>query len=107
VLVVGSGASAYDLLELCLKHRARRIAWVYRTTRWMRPTQKPKNIAADTRALAKLQMLGDSAEKISRDITQDFRQRYEKFGLQASRGGFRSAAPSAHPRPSRDDRALP
>lgn len=82
VLVVGGGASAYDLLELCLNHRARRIVWVYRTTRWMRPTQKPKNIAGDTRALAKLQMLGNSAEKISRDITQDFRQRYEKFGLQ-------------------------
>jgi len=82
VLVVGGGASAYDLLELCLKHHAHRIVWVYRKTRWMRPTQKPKNIAGDTRALAKMQMLGNSAEKISRDITQDFRQRYEKFGLQ-------------------------
>ena len=82
VLVVGGGASAYDLLELCLKHRARRIAWVYRATRWMRPTQKPKNIAGDTRALAKMQMLGNSAEKISREITRDFRERYEKFGLQ-------------------------
>jgi hypothetical protein len=82
VLVVGGGASAYDLIELCLKHQARRIAWVYRATRWMRPTQKPKNIAGDTRALARMQMLGNSAEKISRDITQDFRQRYEKYGLQ-------------------------
>jgi Pyridine nucleotide-disulphide oxidoreductase len=82
VLVVGGGASAYDLLELSLKHQARRIAWVYRATRWMRPTRKPKNIAGDTRALAKMQMLGNSAEKISRDITQDFRQRYEEFGLQ-------------------------
>jgi cation diffusion facilitator CzcD-associated flavoprotein CzcO len=82
VLVVGGGASAYDLLELCLKHQARRIAWVYRTTRWMRPTQKPKNIAGDTRALARMQMLGNSAEGISRHITQDFRERYEKYGLQ-------------------------
>ncbi len=82
VLVVGGGASAYDLLEQCLKHRARRIAWVYRATRWMRPTQKPKNIAGDTRALARMQMLGNSAEKISRDITQDFRERYEQYGLQ-------------------------
>jgi cation diffusion facilitator CzcD-associated flavoprotein CzcO len=82
VLVVGGGASAYDLLELCLKHRARRIAWVYRATRWMRPTQKPKNIAGDTRALARMQMLGNSAEEISREITRDFRERYEKFGLQ-------------------------
>lgn len=82
VLVVGGGASAYDLIELCLKHQARRIAWVYRATRWMRPTQKPKNIAGDTRALARMQMLGNSAEKISRDITQDFRQRYEQYGLQ-------------------------
>jgi cation diffusion facilitator CzcD-associated flavoprotein CzcO len=82
VLVVGGGASAYDLIELCLKHQARRIAWVYRATRWMRPTQKPKNIAGDTRALARMQMLGNSAEQISRDITRDFRQRYEQYGLQ-------------------------
>jgi cation diffusion facilitator CzcD-associated flavoprotein CzcO len=82
VLVVGGGASAYDLLELCLKHHARRIVWVYRATRWMRPTQKPKNIAGDTRALARMQMLGNSAEQISRDITRDFRERYEKYGLQ-------------------------
>lgn len=82
VLVVGGGASAYDLIELCLRQRARRIAWVYRATRWMRPTRKPKNVAGDTRALARMQMLGRSAEQISREITRDFRQRYEKFGLQ-------------------------
>jgi len=82
VLVVGGGASAFDLLELCLRHGARRIAWVYRATRWMRPTRKPKNVAGDTRALAQMQMSGRSAEQISREITRDFRRRYERFGLQ-------------------------
>lgn len=81
VLVVGGGASGYDLIELCLKHRARRIAWVYRSTRWMKATGRPKNVAGDTRALARMQMLGNSADEISRDINRNFRERYEKYGL--------------------------
>ena len=82
VMVVGGGASAYDLLDLCLEHKARRIVWIYRSLRWMVPTRKPKNVAGSVRGLAKQQMLGNSVEEISRDINQDLRGRYEKFGLQ-------------------------
>jgi len=82
VVVVGGGASAYDLLDLCFEHRARRVIWVYRSLRWMVPTRKPKNLAGSVRGLAKLQMLGHSVEKISRDIDLDLRGRYKKFGLE-------------------------
>lgn len=82
VVVVGGGASAYDLLDLCLERGARRVAWVYRSLKWMAPTRKPKRDAADIRGLARMQMLGTPAEEISRAIHQDLRARYEKFGLE-------------------------
>ena len=31
VVVVGGGASAYDLLDLCFDYKARRVVWVYRS----------------------------------------------------------------------------
>ena len=39
VLVAGGGASAFDLLELCFQHGARRVIWAYRGTRWFMPTR--------------------------------------------------------------------
>ena len=79
VVVVGGGASAYDLLELCLEYRARRIVWVYRSLRWMMPTRKPKHLASDIRGLARLQMQNVSVEEISRGVNLDLRGRYAKF----------------------------
>ena len=81
VVVVGGGASAYDLLELCFEHQAQHIAWVYRTLKWMVPTRKPKHVAGDIRGLAKQQMQGLSVEDINRVVNLDLRGRYEKFGL--------------------------
>lgn len=85
VLVVGGGASAYDLLDLCFAYRARRVAWVYRSLKWMVPTRKPKHLAGDLRGLSRQQMLGVSVEQMNIDINQDLLGRYEKFGLQEIR----------------------
>jgi len=82
VVVVGGGASAYDLLDLCFEHAARRVVWVYRSLKWMTPTRKPKHLAADIRGLAKMQMLDTPVEQMSSAVNQDLRARYEKFGIQ-------------------------
>lgn len=42
VLVVGGGASAFDLLELCFQQGAKRVVWAYRGTKWFVPTKKTK-----------------------------------------------------------------
>ncbi len=81
VVVVGGGASAFDLLELCLQHEARRIVWVYRGLHWFTPTRKPKHIAGSVRGFARMQASGMTAEEQSAAINADMRSRYEKFGL--------------------------
>ncbi len=81
VLVVGGGASAMDLLDLCFDQRARRVDWVYRSVKWMMPTRKPKHVAGDIRALARMQMQGVSVAQMNRELNADLRQRYDKFGL--------------------------
>lgn len=81
VVVVGGGASAYDLLDLCLEHAARRVTWVYRSLKWMMPTRKVKHLAADIRGMAKMQMADTPVALMSRAVNQDLRARYEKFGI--------------------------
>jgi Pyridine nucleotide-disulphide oxidoreductase len=81
VLVVGGGASALDLLELCFQHAARRIVWVYRGLHWFLPTRKPKHIAGSVRGFARLQASGMTALQQSAAIGADMRARYEKFGI--------------------------
>ena len=83
VMVVGGGASAFDLLDLCIEHGARRIAWVYRGTRWFLPTTRPKAIAGSVRPFAKMQANGLSAAQQSAMLGADMTARYAKFGLQA------------------------
>jgi cation diffusion facilitator CzcD-associated flavoprotein CzcO len=83
VMVVGGGASAFDLLDLCLEQGARRIAWVYRDVRWFSPTRKTKAIAGTVRPFAKLQADGLSAAEQSAAIESDLAGRYAKFGIQA------------------------
>ena len=82
VTVVGGGASAYDLLDLCFAHGARSVAWIYRSTKWMRPTRQVKYLGIDMRLLAKYQMLGLSTSAVNRRINEDLRARYAKAGLQ-------------------------
>jgi len=83
VLVVGGGASAFDLLDLCLSQEARRIAWVYRDVRWFSPTRKPKAIAGTVRPFAKLQADGMSVAEQNAAIGADLIGRYAKFGNEA------------------------
>ena len=82
VIVVGGGASAYDLLDLCFERGARRVDWVYRQTRWMRPTRKPKNVAGAPRGLAKAQMEGLDVDRLSGVVHADLLEQYAKYGLQ-------------------------
>lgn len=81
VLVVGGGASAFDLLELCFAQGARRVIWAYRGLRWFTPTRKAKHIAGSVRAFAKLQVTGQEPARQSASIDADLRGRYDKFGI--------------------------
>jgi cation diffusion facilitator CzcD-associated flavoprotein CzcO len=83
VVVVGGGASAFDLLDLCVEHRARRIRWVYRGVRWFAPTGKPKTVAGSVRPYARMQASGMSSEQQNQAIGADLASRYEKFGLRS------------------------
>lgn len=81
VVVVGGGASAFDLLDLCLRYAARRVRWVFRTVNWMAPTVRPKNVAGSVRKLFAMQAQGMTAEQISQAFDADLRERYRRFGL--------------------------
>ena len=81
VVVVGGGASGYDLLDLCFENGASHVVWAYRNTRWMTPTRKPKHIAGGVRDLGRQQMTGVTPEQINAIVDADLRGRYEKFGL--------------------------
>jgi len=83
VVVVGGGASAYDLLDLSFTRGAAAVAWVYRSTKWMRPTRRTKYFGTDLRLLLKYQVLGLSASSINRLVNRDFDVRYAKAGLEA------------------------
>ena len=83
VMVVGGGASAFDLIDQCLEHGARRIVWVYRGTRWFLPTTRPKAIAGSVRPFAKMQAQGMGAAEQSALLGADMAARYARFGLQA------------------------
>jgi cation diffusion facilitator CzcD-associated flavoprotein CzcO len=81
VVVVGGGASAYDLLDLCLERGAHSVTWVYRSLKWMLPTLRRKYHASNLRALARMQMLGTSVATLNKRTHLDLRSRYKKAGL--------------------------
>lgn len=81
VVVVGGGASAFDLLDLAIEHGAARIVWVYRSLKWMIPTRKSKQLTANLRNVARMEMQGGSPKKISKAIDGDLRERYRKFEI--------------------------
>jgi glycine/D-amino acid oxidase-like deaminating enzyme len=85
VVVVGGGASSFDLLDLCIEHGTRRVLWIHRGVRWFTPTSKPKAVAGSIRPLAKLQASGLDIEQQNAMINADLEARYAKFGLQAIR----------------------
>ncbi len=81
-VVVGGGASAFDLLDLCIEHNASRVVWVYRSLKWMAPTRKAKRFASNVRELAKAYFNGESVRNLSAALDMDLRSRYRKFGLE-------------------------
>ena len=81
VVVVGGGASAFDLLDLALEHGAARIVWVYRSLKWMIPTRKSKQLTANLRNIARMEMQAGSAGQISEAINADLCERYRKFEI--------------------------
>ena len=83
VLVVGGGASAMDLLDLCFEHGAARVRWAYRDTRWFTPTLKPKAVAGSVRPFGQLQLQGLSVDEQSAALEVDLRGRYVKLGVEA------------------------
>lgn len=82
VVVVGGGASAFDLLDQCFEHGARRVLWVFRQPRWFVPTNKPKTLAGSVRPFAKMQVGGMTLDQQSALIGADLAARYRKFGIQ-------------------------
>lgn len=83
VLVIGGGASAFDLLDQCFEQGAHRVFWLYRGTRWFTPTSKPKAIAGSVRPYAKMQASGMTLEQQNELIRTDLLARYSKLGIQA------------------------
>jgi len=81
VTVVGGGASAYDLLDLYFAHGAGKVNWIYRSTKWMRPTCRGKHLGIDMRVLARYQMLGLPTRLVRRLANKDLRARYAKAGI--------------------------
>lgn len=81
VLVVGGGASAFDLVDLSFANGAAQVSWVYRSLKWMRPTTRSKYLGTDMRLLAKQQMLGIPMETVNKLLNKDLASRYEKAGI--------------------------
>jgi cation diffusion facilitator CzcD-associated flavoprotein CzcO len=81
VAVVGGGASAFDLLDLCFTRGAKQVDWIYRSIKWMRPTRQAKYFGADVRLLTRQQMLGIAPAKLSRFADAELRGRYAKAGI--------------------------
>jgi len=84
VTVVGGGASAYDLLELAIKHQARKINWVYRSTKWFLPSTKSKqaNKLNDLRLLSRVQSMKASLDSVNKAFGNIIDKKYEHFELQ-------------------------
>jgi thioredoxin reductase len=82
VAVVGGGASAYDLLDLCFVYGASDVAWIHRSTKWMRPTRRPKYSVTELRRLGKYQMLGLPVRLINLLVNRDLRARYVRAGVE-------------------------
>lgn len=83
VVVVGGGASALDLLELALAHGANRVSWVYRSTKWMVPTTRPKQETTRLRANARRLMHGETVEQLNAELNAELETLYHRFRIEA------------------------
>jgi hypothetical protein len=82
VVVVGGGASAMDMLDLCFQAGARNVHWVYRSVKWIIPTRKTKYETAGLRMMAKRQLLGTTSAQMSAALAPMFKHLYKRYGLQ-------------------------
>jgi len=81
VTIVGGGASAYDLLDLCMQKQAAHVVWVHRSLKWMLPTRKQKHFATNMRELGKRQLMGVSIDRMNRVVGSLLTKLYRKAGL--------------------------
>jgi hypothetical protein len=82
VTVVGSGASALDLLGLAVDNNATQVHWLYRHVRWFLPTRAPKQRAwPNLRELSIVQTLLKSPERVSAFMRWMLRVLYGFFDL--------------------------
>lgn len=87
VLVVGGGASAFDLLEQCFAQGARSVHWAHRGLKWFLPTGKPKAVAGSVRGFARMQGSGMTHEAQNAAMRADMNARYSRFGIDVLRPG--------------------
>lgn len=83
VTVVGGGASAFDLLDLAIKHNAQKINWIYRSTKWFLPSTKSKqaNKLNDLRLLSRVQCLMPSLDAVNKKFRETLYKKYDHFQL--------------------------
>lgn len=82
VTVVGSGASALDLLGLAIDYGATRVDWLYRNVRWFLPTRASKQRAwPNLRELSLVQTILKSPESVSAFMRWMLRLLYGAFDL--------------------------
>lgn len=83
VTILGGGASAFDLLDLCFQHKAKEVHWVYRSVKWMFPTaSKPKYYQLSLRKLALMQMQGVSLKELNDKVNEILDFKYKKAGME-------------------------
>lgn len=86
VAIVGEGTSAWDLLELAIRHGAAEIHWVHRSTKWCLPTGAPKQRAwPNLRELAVIQSLAGSVDSVNAFLRGLLRIKYWFRGMTALR----------------------
>ncbi len=81
VAVIGPGASAMDVIDLCFENKSKKIHWLYRSNKWFIPTTKKKHTKTTIRQLAFGQMLGQTSEEINAAFQKILNSKYEHFGL--------------------------
>jgi cation diffusion facilitator CzcD-associated flavoprotein CzcO len=81
VLVVGGGASAFDLLDLCFLHGAAKVTWIHRSLKWMRPTLAAKQ-RGGMRRLAQVQLLRAPIPFLNRMMNRRLRAAYLEHGVE-------------------------
>ncbi len=85
IAVVGSGASALDLLDLAIGNGAKNVHWIYRNTRWFFPSykSKQKNPLCSLRILSVMQTLMKSPEKVSETTQKILQMKYKQFKVKS------------------------